>query len=312
MVGVACGLARSSCAGAVVNRWRDPAVAASAEACAAIVKREARNFYYGLKLAPEPQRSALYAVYAWMRRADDLVDDARGECLPQVESFREETTLAFNGRVPRGHAMWPALVAAIETYRIDHADFHGMLDGQLLDARHRPVATWDELRHFCDLVAGTVGRTCTRVFGANDARAMEWSTQRGIAFQLTNILRDVREDAQRGRSYVPAEELSAAAIDLPVLLSWSDPARCHAFVGGQVQRCLEHYRLSAPLEAAIAPGCRPTLWAMTQIYRGIALKIQSTPRAIVQGRVSLPAASKWLIAARARWGMSASRVVGGR
>lgn len=286
----------------LTRAWSEPALAASASHCADIVRREARNFYHGLKLAPEPRRSALYAVYAWMRRADDLVDDGGPDRIEQVAAFRAATERAFGGDVPDGDRMWPALVRSIEDHALARGDFDGMLDGQLLDAEHRPCRDWAETRHFCDLVAGTVGRTCTRIFGASDPEAMRLSTDRGIAFQLTNILRDLREDHRMGRCYLPADELARAGLDITSLLAWSDAPRCTAFVQSQLDRCMAHYRSSAPLDGMIDWSCRPTLWAMTAIYGGIARRINDRPQSIVEGRVALPALSKVLVALRARLG----------
>ncbi|MDI9411555.1 MAG: phytoene/squalene synthase family protein [Bacteroidia bacterium] len=286
----------------LTRAWSEPALAASASHCADIVRREARNFYHGLKLAPEPRRSALYAVYAWMRRADDLVDDGGPDRIEQVAAFRAATECAFGGDVPDGDRMWPALVRSIEDHALARGDFDGMLDGQLLDAEHRPCRDWAETRHFCDLVAGTVGRTCTRIFGASDPEAMRLSTDRGIAFQLTNILRDLREDHRMGRCYLPADELARAGLDITSLLAWSDAPRCTAFVQSQLDRCMAHYRSSAPLDGMIDWSCRPTLWAMTAIYGGIARRINDRPQSIVEGRVALPALSKVLVALRARLG----------
>lgn len=286
----------------LTRAWSEPALAASASHCADIVRREARNFYHGLKLAPEPRRSALYAVYAWMRRADDLVDDGGPDRIEQVAAFRAATERAFGGDVPDGDRMWPALVRSIEDHALARGDFDGMLDGQLLDAEHRPCRDWAETRHFCDLVAGTVGRTCTRIFGASDPESMRLSTDRGIAFQLTNILRDLREDHRMGRCYLPAYELARAGLDITSLLAWSDAPRCTAFVQSQLDRCMAHYRSSAPLDGMIDWSCRPTLWAMTAIYGGIARRINDRPQSIVEGRVALPALSKVLVALRARLG----------
>jgi phytoene synthase len=286
----------------MTKAWSEPELAASAAHCAAIVRREARNFYHGLKLAPEPRRSALYAVYAWMRRADDLVDDGGPDCIEQVAAFRAGTERAFAGHVPDRDPMWPALVRSINDYGLARADFDGMLDGQLLDAGHRPCRDWAETRQFCDLVAGTVGRTCTRIFGASDPDAMQLATDRGIAFQLTNIMRDLREDHRMGRCYLPADELARAGLNIAGLLSWTDSERCMSFMQSQLDRCMAHYRSSAPLDGMIEWSCRPTLWAMTAIYGGIARRINDRPQSVVEGRVALPAVSKALVALRARLG----------
>jgi phytoene synthase len=147
---------------------------------------------------------------------------------------------------------------------------------------------------------------CVRVWGSPggrpvDAAAIPLAIDRGIAFQLTNILRDLREDAAIGRSYLPLAEYHRAGLTPGDLLAWRDPPACRAFLAAQVERARELYRSSAALDALIDPPCRPTLAAMTGIYRELLERIASDPRRVILGRrVSLPAWRKLAIAFRAR------------
>jgi phytoene synthase len=278
-------------------------------ACAEITRTQARNFWWGLRMLPEPRRSALYAIYAWMRAADDLVDGAigvpPGELEERVAGFRARTDAALAGQLGEG-PLWIALAEVARRHPLEPREFHEMLDGQLADVGEVRCRTWEELRTVCYRVAGTVGVVCVRVWGSPggrpvDAAAIPLAIDRGIAFQLTNILRDLREDAAIGRSYLPLAEYHRAGLTPGDLLAWRDPPACRAFLAAQVERARELYRSSAALDALIDPPCRPTLAAMTGIYRELLERIASDPRRVILGRrVSLPAWRKLAIAFRAR------------
>lgn len=288
-------------------------------ACETITRRRARNFYYGLKLTPQSRRGAMFAVYAWMRQADDLAD-ADGVCDQErrrrVSLLRERTRELFSLAAHDGpvHAgllpddpVWLAMGDTVRRFRLSIEPFEAMLDGQLEDIEHREYRTFDELRRFCFRVASTVGLVCIAIWGHHDPRAKDLAIDRGIAFQLTNILRDVREDRARGRFYLPTEDLQRHGLAIDDLMTWSDPQRCRCFVLEQAERVRQFYRRSAELDTLIEPSCRPTLWAMTAIYHGLLEKIQARPEAIVRSRrIRLSCLTKGLIALRARrWALAA-------
>jgi 15-cis-phytoene synthase len=291
----------------------DPRLNAAFAACERVVREQARNFYYGLRLTPEPKRSAMYAIYAWMRAADDLADGEEGVAVPdpaerrrRLERFREETDLALAGRAVDDRPIWLTLAAIAPRYRLVAKDFHDMLDGQLADipdgeGTRLECARWEDLRLTCYRVASTVGLVCIRIWGYSDERAVDHAVDRGIAFQLTNILRDIREDAGRGRVYLPRTELERAGLTIESLLAWRDDARCRSFLDAQIERAFHLYRVSEPLESMVSPECEPTLWALTRIYHRLLERIASDPRAALLGpRVRLPTWEKLWIAFRAR------------
>jgi len=272
--------------------------------CERITRERARNFWYGLKLTPEPQRSAMYAIYAWMREADDLAD-AEGyspeERVERIARFRQETDAALAGEPPGGRPVWRALAWVAQGDRLSAAEFHDMLDGQLSDVGPVRYETWDDLRGFCYRVASTVGLVCIRVWGYHDPEAPALAVERGIAFQLTNILRDYREDHDLGRVYLPAADFRRMDLTPEALRQWSMPAQCAEFMRAQCDRAEQFYERSAPLDRMITPECLPTLWAMTEIYHGLLLRIRANPAAVVgASRVRLPAWRKAWIAWRAR------------
>jgi squalene synthase HpnC len=279
--------------------------------CEAVTRRRARNFYYGLKLLPGPKRLAMYALYAWMRQADDLVDDSadsREAVARSLERYRRQTHEALAGVLPQGGGdeefMWRGLALAARQFPIPIAHFDDMLDGQLDDALQRHYQTFEELREYCYRVASSVGLVCIEVWGYTDCSARMMAIDRGIAFQLTNILRDFGEDAREGRVYLPSADLAEHGLTLDELRAWSKPEACARLVGTQVARAESYYARSARLDALITPECRPALWAMTRIYRGLLERIKADPRRIALGpRVRLGAAQKAMIALRARLGI---------
>ncbi|MFM8872045.1 MAG: phytoene/squalene synthase family protein, partial [Phycisphaerales bacterium] len=259
--------------------------------------------WYGLRLTPEPQRSAMYAIYAWMREADDLADAegiADDERVRRIAQFRHDTDAALAGRPPGGRPTWRALAWVAAHHDLAPRDFHDMLDGQLGDVGPVRFQTWDDLRGFCYRVASTVGLVCIRVWGYSDPAATALAVDRGIAFQLTNILRDYREDFDQGRVYLPAEDFRRMDLTPEMLRRWSPAPQCEEFMRAQCDRAAQFYERSAPLDAMVTPSCVPTLWAMTEIYRALLGRIQANPSAVVGARrVRVPSWRKAFIAWRA-------------
>lgn len=287
----------------------DRQIARSFGYCHRVTRARARNFYYGLKLTPEPKRSALYAVYAWMRAADDLADEDGDLDLKQrrLEAFGQLTTAALDPHAPLAddspHApMWPAVRKTLLQYHIPIEDLLAMIEGQLLDQQQARYATFEQLYDYCYKVAGVVGLVCVRVWGYQGGRATrDLAVRRGIAFQLTNILRDLVEDARRGRVYLPADELDQFGYTLASLRAGKADDAFDRLMAFQIERARGYYRQAAALEEQLDPACRPTSWAMMQIYRGLLEKIARNPRRVLAHRVRLSRLEKLTIALRATW-----------
>lgn len=275
--------------------------------CEAVTRQRARNFYYGLRLAPEPQRSALFAVYAWMRRADDLIDSPdteNGSRRNAIDAFMNATSAAFEGRMAYddGDPMWLAFAATAQRFPIRQEQFREMIEGQLEDLRGDSYQTFEQLEAYCYRVASTVGLVCVDIWGYSDSAARELAVHRGIAFQLTNILRDLREDYDRGRVYLPAEVFERHGVTIDGLLEWSPADACQRLVMEVVERAESHYEASAPLDSMITPSCLPTLWAMTRIYHGLLEQVRERPeRVAMQRRLRLSSFRKGAIALRAKF-----------
>lgn len=280
--------------------------------CRDVTRARARNFYYGLKLSPEPQRSALYVIYAWMRTADDLVDDAHGKPAAQIESsigaFREQTAAALAGRPAGDDALWIGLADTASRFRLPPEYFDGMIDGQLDDLAKARYETFEQLRNYCYRVASTVGLLCIEIWGYEDDSARELAIDRGIAFQLTNIIRDYKEDFDHARLYLPQEDFLRHGLSPEDLRHWRNPAACTALMLQQIHRADSYYARSKSLDSLICPACRPTLWAMTAIYHGLLDKMRRNPsRLIMTKRLRLSAMHKGSIALRAKWQARAVR-----
>jgi phytoene synthase len=289
----------------------------SFDLCRRVTRQQAGNFYYGLRLTPEPKRSALYAIYAWMRAADDIADDAEpgASKLDRLEAFRERSRAALDGDAgPDAESVWPALRATAQRFALDRRELEDLLIGLEEDVRDDespsptagPVpryATMDELSGYCYHVASVVGIVCLRIWGLRDPdawpEARDLAVHRGRAFQLTNILRDVGSDFAEGRVYLPADHLRDHGLTPRELVAWERPGACRACLAALIERAREEYAASAPLDRMVHPDGAGAMWAMTEIYRTLLERVAADPRAVVRGRVSLPTIRKVLIGARA-------------
>lgn len=277
----------------------------SREYCAALTKREARNFYYGLKLLPQRKRSAMFALYAYMRLVDDIADGQEGLSIAQrseaLDAWNESTQAALAGRsLSDGNLLWPAFIEMVQTYGVPHHVFQDVIAGQRQDLDSPVFQTFDELKEYCYRVAGVVGIASIYIWGFDGGKETEsLAIDRGVAFQLTNILRDLREDADRGRIYLPRGELQAAGVTDTQLHSMAASNGFEPMMRDQISRARIYYERSEALESRITMDCRPTLMAMTQIYRGILEKMSVDPGRVLRQRVSLSPMAKFRIAWRA-------------
>jgi phytoene synthase len=290
---------------AAVTSRAGPSLAQSREYCAQLTKREARNFYYGLKLLPQRKRAAMFALYAYMRLVDDIADGQGGQTVAQrgeaLDAWSEATQAALTGQPSRdGNLLWPAFAEMVRTHNVPHHLFHDVIAGQRQDLDSPVFETFEQLRQYCYRVAGVVGLASIFIWGFEGGQSTEaLAIDRGIAFQLTNILRDLREDAARGRLYIPRSELAAHGMTEKSLGNGEVPHGFAALMHEQIARTGEFYQRSAPLDSLISADCRPTLKAMTQIYHGILEKMSADPTLVLHQRISLSTISKIRIAWRA-------------
>lgn len=293
-------------------------VTAAYRYCEAVTGAQARNFAYGIRLLPAAKRQAMSALYAFSRRVDDIGD---GGLAPEAKQRRLEETRALLARIKDGEVppddtdpVAVALSHAAGRFPIPLDALDELIDGVLMDVRGAGYETWDELKVYCRCVAGAIGRLSLGVFGTvpgarETSRASEYADTLGLALQLTNILRDVREDAEGGRTYLPSEDLEKFGCAAGFTTDTVPPgADFTGLVHFEVRRAralfAEGYRLLPMLDRR-SGAC---VAAMAGIYHRLLDRIAADPAAVLRGRVSLPGHEKAYVAVRGLSGFDARLV----
>jgi len=276
-------------------------LAESYEYCSKIARTRAKNFYYSFVLLSTEQKNAMCAIYAFMRYCDDLSDEP-GATRTAMDRWRDALTEALAGR-PDASPVWPAFLDAVARYHIPHRYFYDMIEGVASDLEPRPIQNFDELYRYCYRVASVVGLTTIHIFGFDSPEAPLLAEKCGIAFQLTNILRDVREDAGLGRTYLPQEDLARFGVSLDDLTSSRRSEAFDHLMEFEIARARAYYEESAPLAAMIHADSRRAMRALIAIYRSLLDRIAESPADVLTRRVSLPASQKVWIVLRAAMGL---------
>jgi squalene synthase HpnC/squalene synthase HpnD len=284
-------------------------VSASYEACYNIARAARSNFYYAFFLLPKPKRDGLAALYAFMRLVDDVADEGNEVAAKQrgLAKWRAALDEAVTGNghaaTPiRGAEVLPALVDTMRRYNMPARYLHDLISGAEMDLTVQTYPTFDRLREYCYRVAGTVGLTCTHVFGFHDSRALDLAEKLGLAFQLTNIIRDVHDDHSLGRVYIPEEDLDRYGVPP------ADFGRTEATLGVrellrfEADRAWQDYEEGAGLLGMIDGESRPALWLLAHTYSALLARIESLDFAVFGERVRLSRAEKMLFIAHARFG----------
>ena len=314
-----------------MTQARTPELASAYAFCRAIARREAKNFYWAFRVLPQHKSDAMCAVYAFMRKADDLSDDesmsieTRRACMAewtmawqQSRSARSDDPLfvALNDTQQRfgiSDDLLQQLVAGTTM------DLQPQVEGTVLvretvttengatDKTFQSYQSFEDLYSYCYLVASVVGLVTIRIFGYRDPRCEQLAEHTGIAFQLTNILRDIREDADRGRVYLPLDDLQSAGVSLKQFLAATTgdtvtPATL-ALLEKEIARAQEFYQSGFALIPLIDRDAQPAMRVLVTIYHRLLQRIASDPTAVFRERVSVPTPEKLAILGR---GMLAS------
>ena len=278
--------------------------------CRGITRTNAKNFYYAFLVLPKHKRQALCAVYAFMRRCDDIADDPSLSL--EERRFTLSTWLAALHRVQQGEPTDDPILLALADAQRRHTIPAGLLDelayGTAMDveagtqnkearASATPsltvqYKTFDDLKRYCYSVASVVGLVCIHVFGYRDPAAESLAEQCGLAFQLTNIIRDVKEDAAMGRVYLPEEDLAKFGLSAADLLSTPDLARFRPLLRLEADRAREFYQAGDQLIPYISEDSRPALWVLVNIYRKLLEKIAARQYDVFSGKVTLTVREK--------------------
>jgi phytoene synthase len=268
-------------------------VAESYTWCEGVARSQAKNFYYSFLLLSKPQRRAMCAIYAFMRYCDDLSDDDGIADRPAaIARWRADLEAALAGQVG-DHAVWPAFIDAVTRYKIPQQYFYDMIDGVSSDLEPRRVRTFEELYDYCYHVASVVGLTIIHIFGFESPEAITLAEKCGIAFQLTNILRDVREDAEKDRVYLPAEDFVRFQVSPE---TFEPRERFHQLMKFEAARAREYYRESALLVGLIDARSRASMRALIGIYSRLLDRIVASNYDVLERRVRVPAWEKlWVL-----------------
>jgi phytoene synthase len=283
--------------------------------CRGITRASAKNFYYAFLVLPKRKRQALCAMYAFMRRCDDIADDANlslEERRFKLGAWLDALHRAQQGE-PSDDPILMALTDAQRCYTIPAGLLDDLAMGTAMDVTESPAEnsgdpvspgitvqyqTFDDLENYCYHVASVVGLVCIHVFGYRDPAAESLAEKCGLAFQLTNIIRDVKEDAAMGRVYLPQEDLAKFGLSGADLLSAPDVARFRPLLEFEAERAREFYRAGEELIPYISEDSQPALWVLVNIYRRLLERIAERQYDVFSGKVSLSVSEKLRILAK--------------
>jgi phytoene synthase len=291
---------------------------ASERYCRELTRREARNFYWGFIALPRDQRIAIYALYGFARQVDDDIDLARPiqhsqglraalsqeQYVRNFELHRERLAQGVAGTA--GDPVMRVLSEVIPRYGIPQSELEAIVNGVEMDTRVARYETWEDLQVYCRLVASAVGRMCVRIFGFSDPVALQHADDLGIAMQLANILRDVREDLEMGRIYVPQEDLRRFGISASELFDTPgarQPAQAPGagwehLVAYEVQRAERLFSSGLQVVRFVPRRAGICVLTMAGIYQQILREIARDPRLPLQRRAALTGRSKLAVMAR--------------
>ena len=276
--------------------------------CRGITRSSAKNFYYAFLVLPRRKREALCAVYAFMRKCDDIADDP---ALPLAERRQKlDTWLDALHRAQQGQPTDDAILLALTDAQRRYSIPAGLLDelalGTAMDVEDAEASaqtssapgltiqykTFEDLRLYCYRVASVVGLVCIHVFGYKDPAAEPLADKCGLAFQLTNIIRDVKEDASMGRIYLPEEDLARFDLTASELLATPDPARFKPLLALEADRAREFYAAGEELIPYISEDSQPALWVLVTIYRKLLEKIAEKQYDVFTAKIALSTSEK--------------------
>jgi 15-cis-phytoene synthase len=265
--------------------------------CVRVARSRAKNFYYSFVLLSGQQRKAMCAMYAFMRYCDDLSDEPGATRAP-IERWRAELEDALQGRFS-DHPVWPAFHHTVRRFGIPHEYFRQMIEGVTSDLEPRRFETFDDLYEYCYQVASVVGLITIYIFGFDTRSALPLAEKCGVAFQLTNILRDVREDAESGRIYFPLEDLRSFGVTEENLKSGQRTPEFLKLMRFEAARARAYYNESTPLLDLIHPRSRSSLWALITIYSRLLERIEAANYDVFSRRVRLSLFEKSCIVVKA-------------
>ncbi len=278
----------------------EPELSASYRSAEAVARKQARNFYYSFVVLPPEKRRAFCSVYAFMRYCDDISDGdgSRETKRHRLEQWRRQLDEAYSDG-PCRDSILPAFRDSVRMFSIPAEYFHWIIDGAEMDLDTSRYETFEDLYRYCFHVASAVGFVCLQIFGFSDERAKKYAEECGIAFQLTNILRDVKEDAAMGRIYLPAEDLSTFHYSPEELANGVVNDSFIHLMRFEADRAKQFYSRARNLLPMVEKSSKPALWAMMEIYERLLDRIVRRRYDVFQNSIRLTGMEKMSIAMKA-------------
>ena len=269
------------------------------EECRLITKGEAKNFYYAFITLPPKKRKAIYASYAFCRLCDDAADEdiPTPQKLEALESLRKKLSLAYNGSLsdPVAEPVFAAVADTASEFHIPEDYYQEVVSGVETDLTKNRYQDFQELTAYCYQVASVVGLFCIHIFGYSHERAKQYAVDLGQAMQLTNILRDVKEDLDRGRVYLPLEEMTAFGYSLEELQAGVVNEPFQRLMKHQADRARQYFDSGFKLLPYLSPRARACPAVMGQLYSHILDRIEAKDFNVFDGRISLSKREKYLV-----------------
>ena len=291
--------AKSDAAVAAVHVDGGAAIEAAYRACQASTRQSASSFYYAFLVLPRHKRRAIYATYAFCRLCDDIVDEPAGDGSKPAERLHEvraELDRAYEGRP--GGDLWLALNDASARFGVRRRHFLDIIDGVEMDLVQSRYETFEDLRRYCHRVASAVGLACIEICGYRDERAVEHAVDLGIAMQLTNILRDVREDAQRGRVYIPLEDLHRFGCTEREMIDGRVNDAFRSLMAFEVDRARRFFESGSGLFPLLDRRARACTSGMHAVYSSLLDRIERSGYDVFNSRVGVSNPVKLVLVGR--------------
>ena len=264
---------------------------ASEAYCGRLAREEAANFYWGFIALPRRRRVAIYSLYDFARQVDDEADAHQAAHLAErLDLHRERLRKCLEGDFT--DPVMRVLAGAIQRHSIPEEELQAVIRGVEMDFQRTRYQTWEELRAYCLLVASAVGRMCVRIFGFTDPAALEHADDLGLAMQLTNILRDVKEDAGLGRIYLPLADLERFGVTEDGVLASRPGSGWESLVRFEAERARCLFRSGLRVLPLVPPSARVCVGTMSGIYQEILARIEKDPWMPLSTRATLSKAAK--------------------
>jgi phytoene synthase len=268
------------------------------EYCQEKAANSGSSFYYSFLFLEPEQRQAITALYAFCREVDDIVDECSDPNLARIKLqwWRQDVARVFDG-TPE-HPINKALLAAVANYNLPLEHFQDIIDGMEMDLDYHSYPTFKDLMLYCHRVAGVVGLMSAEIFGYNNRATLKYANELGLAFQLTNIIRDIGEDARRGRIYIPEDEMARYQISREDILYQQDKKNLTSLIKFQIERAYNYYDRAFALLPEEDRYAQRSGIIMASIYRTVLDEIKRDGYQVLQHRTSLTPLRKFWIAWR--------------